>query len=140
MTICSLLVINGTSSGSSDTNSASNSGQIIKPKIVSISDPSISLSGNGNSAVLIELNPGLAIFNMTHNGSDIFNIRLLDEKGNFKADLVHEDSLISSIEGVKSRVSFNGSKVVGIEEEGLFALDIEADGNWMIKITQPITT
>jgi hypothetical protein len=104
------------------------------PTIVSISDPSISLSGNGKSTELITLSPGLAIFNMTHDGSKVFYIKLLDSEGSVADYLVDEHSYSEG-----SKVSFNGSKVVGIHEGGLFALDIDADGNWTVNIIQPVT-
>lgn len=105
------------------------------PTIVPISEPSISLSGNGKSAELITLGSGLAIFNMTHDGSKNFEIILLDSEGYVVNYLVHEYSFSEG-----SKVSFNGSKVVGIDKGGLFALDIDADGNWTVNIVQPVTT
>jgi|WetSurMetagenome_2_1015567.scaffolds.fasta_scaffold409913_1 hypothetical protein len=128
LTICCLLIDNGTSSSSSDTKSASYVGQITKPTIVPISDPSISLSGNGKGAALVTLDQGLTIFNMTHDGSSNFIVHLLDSNGGLQELLVNEIGL------------FKGPKLVGIEESGLYGLDIDADGNWTINITQPIAT
>ena len=67
----------------------------------------IKLSGTGQQASSkFDLNQGLAIFEMTHDGQSNFAIQLLDNQGNFVDLLVNEIG------------TFNGSKVLGIEEFG----------------------
>jgi len=86
----------------------------------------VSLSGTGLSAELVTLDPGLAIFNMTFDGSE-FDVNLLDSVGNFEKGLAFIlDPFTGSL-----------SKVVGIQEGGLYAIDIITDCNWTIDITQP---
>jgi hypothetical protein len=86
----------------------------------------ISFRGMGQQASpFFTLKPGLAIFKMTHDGESNFDIWLLDSKGNKVELLVNEIG------------TFNGSKAVGIKEGGTYILDIDADGNWKIDITQP---
>lgn len=93
---------------------------------VSIPESTISLSGTGLSAELIRLDPGYAIFNMTFDGSE-FKVKLLNQEGYLVGQLVY---VIDPFEGLLS-------KVVGVQEDGLYALDIDTDGNWTIDITQP---
>ena len=71
------------------------------------------------------LNQGLSIFSMTHDGSSHFSIWLLDNSGN-KTELL-----------VNDLGSFDGSKAVGISDAGVYILDISADNNWNVVITQP---
>ncbi len=103
---------------------------IAVPTSVTIKEsPDVSLSGNGQSAELVTLTRGLTIFNMTYDGSEL-DVDLLDSKGNREASLVFMlDPFAGSL-----------SKVVGIEEAGLYALDIVTDGNWTIDLVQPDET
>ena len=94
---------------------------------VPIPESAISLSGTGLSAELVRLDPGLAIFNMTFDGSN-FDVELLDHEGNLEHALAF---VLDPFEGLLS-------KAVGVREGGLYALDIDTDGNWTIDITQPI--
>lgn len=88
--------------------------------------PDISLSGTGLSAELVKLDQGLAIFNMTYDGSE-FIIDLMDSEGNREPTPVYMfDPFTGSL-----------SKAIGIEESGMYALDIKTDGNWTIDIFQP---
>ena len=103
---------------------------IAVPTSVTIKEsPDVSLPGNGQSAELVTLTRGLTIFNMTYDGSEL-DVDLLDSKGNREASLVFMlDPFAGSL-----------SKVVGIEEAGLYALDIVTDGNWTIDLVQPDET
>lgn len=67
---------------------------------------------------------GLAIFRMEHTGSSNFIIVLLDSQGQWVDLLVNEIG------------SFSGSKAVGIDDSGIYLLDICADGNWEVSIEQ----
>lgn len=63
---------------------------------------------------------------MTFDGSE-FDVNLLDSVGNFEKGLAFIlDPFTGSL-----------SKVVGIQEGGLYAIDIITDCNWTIDITQP---
>jgi hypothetical protein len=71
------------------------------------------------------LTKGLARFKMTHDGESNFIVHLLDSKGNqVGVSLVNEIG------------AFNGSKAVNIQDNGIYCLDINADGNWKIDISQ----
>lgn len=86
----------------------------VKPKII---------SGIGQKASsFIKLNKGLTTFDLKHDGTSNFSVFLMDSKGQ-KIELLANDI-----------GSFNGSKAVGINESGLYLLDISADGNWSIAI------
>jgi len=87
---------------------------------------SVNLEGSGQQASsMFNLNQGLAIFRMTHDGNSNFIIRLLDAQGN---------SVTTSL--VNEIGSFDGSKAVHIDESGTYLLDISADGNWTVRIEQ----
>ena len=100
------------------------------PSLIPSSTPdstseSIKLSGTGQQASpKFGLKEGLAVFRMTHDGTSLFSIRLLDNQGAFVERLVYE------------RGDFDGSKAVGIDEAGVYILDISADGNWTVSIEQ----
>ena len=85
----------------------------------------ISFSGTGQQVPqLFELGQGLARFEMEHDGERNFAIWLLDSTGK-KVDLL-----------VNKIGPFDGSKATGIEDSGIYCLDISADGNWRINISQ----
>ena len=86
----------------------------------------ISISGDGQEASQeFFLDEGLSIFSMKHSGSSNFAVWLLDSSGN-KVDL-----LANEVE------DFDGAKAVGISQSDDFVLDIEADGPWLVDISQP---
>ena len=90
------------------------------------------LSGRGQRvSSFFTLASGLAIFRMTHEGSGVFAMQLLDEKGQLVALLANKIG------------GFDGSKAVGVKEGALLGaqpgthiLNITADGNWTVSIEQ----
>jgi hypothetical protein len=79
-----------------------------------------------------DLQPGLATFEMTHDGSSNFAVTLLSADGD-TVDLLANDI-----------GPFNGTAVIGVREGTVFGarpgrhiLNIEADGNWSIILRQP---
>lgn len=87
-------------------------------------DP-ISLSGSGQQATdQFELESGLAIFSMTHQGQGNFAVELLDEGG-------ETVDLPANVIG-----SFDGSSAFGAVA-GTYLLDVTADGPWSVTINQP---
>lgn len=89
----------------------------------------ISLSGVGQQASKkFQLQQGLAIFKLTHNGSSNFIVHLLESNGQDVDGLVNEIG------------SFDGSKAEGIQNAGTYVLDIQADGKWTVTIQQPRPT
>ena len=90
------------------------------------SDP-IVLTGSGQQATdLFELEAGLTIINMTHQGQANFIVDLLDEQGQNIGPLG-----IANVIG-----SFEGSTAVQTKA-GQHLLDVEADGPWEITVEQP---
>jgi hypothetical protein len=86
----------------------------------------ITLSEIGQEATSkFSLEKGLSIFRMTHDGDSNFAIWLLDDEGD------QIDLLVNEIG------EFDGSKAVGIKNQGDYILDISADGSWTITIEQP---
>jgi len=78
-----------------------------------------------------ELFEGASLFTMTHDGSGVFAVQLLDEGG----------QLVDLLANKIGR--FEGSKAVGAKEGGLLGaqpgthiLNITADGNWTVSIEQ----
>ena len=83
------------------------------------------LKGHGQQvSPKFTLQQGLVTFHMAHNGQRNFIVWLLDQQGNRVGLLVNKTG------------SFNGAKALGIQRAGLFVLDIQADGNWAVNITQ----
>jgi hypothetical protein len=98
--------------------------QVAKKVEVKSPDP-IALSGQGQQASdKFTLESGLAVFQLTHNGSSNFGVWLKDSKGKNVELLANEIG------------SFNGSKAVGVSA-GEYILDVSADGAWTVNITQP---
>jgi len=88
----------------------------------------ITLSGSGPEATRpFELEPGLSVFFMAHEGSSNFIVDLLDEDGNSAAPM----GLANVIGG------FSGSTPVQIQRGGQYLLDVQADGRWQFIILQP---
>ncbi len=89
----------------------------------------IELSGSGQQASQkFTLGEGLSIFRMTHSGQSNFIIGLLDSSG-------------QRIEGLVNEIGpFEGSQALGIDTPGEFVLDVQAGGNWNVKIDQPRPT
>jgi len=99
---------------------------IMLASLISMPPSDISVSGHGPGAVPIELEPGLTIFNWTHDGSSWFDVDLLDVNGSDRRNLVLFDG------------TFNGSNAILVLERGIYAIDIDADGNWTLNVTQLI--
>lgn len=103
------------------------------PTIAPVSTPSpvpepspISLVGSGSqSSQTFHLEKGLSVFSMQHQGSANFTIWLIESSGK-KVDLL-----------VIVAGEFSGSKAEGITTAGDYRLDISADGQWAVGITQP---
>ena len=90
-----------------------------------ITAPSIpqTFTGTGQQvSEFVTIPRGLTTFRITHSGSSNFIIWLLNDDGETIELLVNETG------------SFNGSKAVGIEQTGIYLLDIAADGNWSVAI------
>lgn len=86
----------------------------------------MTISGNGQQASsYFELEKGLSIFKIDSGGSGHFSIVLYSESGEYIDLLVNEIG------------SFDGSKLVSIDESGKYLLDVSADGSWEAYITQP---
>ena len=103
------------------------------PWMVNITQPTprtaqnvpVSFNGFGPQvSQFFTLKPGLAIFKMAHNGESNFAIWLRNSKGDREELLVNEIG------------TFDGSKAIGIKTNGIYCLDIDADGDWNIDISQ----
>lgn len=81
------------------------------------------LEGVGQKATeKFTLTKGLAVFEMTHTGSSNFIVDLLDDTGTGIELLVNEIG------------TFDGSKAVKIPRDGVYLLDVTADGQWTVNI------
>lgn len=87
----------------------------------------IQLSGSGQTATQgFTLEKGISIFEITHTGGESnFSVVLMKSNGEWVDLLVNEIG------------NYSGKKAVGIDKKGTYLLDIEADGNWTVNITQP---
>lgn len=98
---------------------------ITQPRPVTAQGTPVSLSDKGNHATqFFRLEPGTAKFHIVHNGSANFIVWLDDVNGN------HIDA-ITNMMG-----SYDGTKSESIAQGGVYLLDVDADGNWKIDITQ----
>ncbi len=85
----------------------------------------VSLSGTGQQVTsFFLLDTGAATFNMTHDGWTDFNVWLLDRDG-------AQVERIASTYGI-----YNGSNVVNITRGGIYLLDVQADGQWTVDVSQ----
>lgn len=85
----------------------------------------IELSGKGDYASnLIELETGLSVFVIAHNGQSNFIVQLLDAQGGLVDLLVNQ---IGAYQGVVGRGVIKGK----------YVLSINADGQWGVVVMQP---
>jgi hypothetical protein len=85
------------------------------------------LSGTGKQLTdPVQINEGLAIITLKHNGSSNFAVWL---DGQATAD--HVDLLVNEIG------SWQGSRATSIPESGKYLFEVDADGPWSIEISQP---
>jgi hypothetical protein len=83
----------------------------------------IHLEGQGSRATpFVQLDKGLVVFKMKHDGEDRFRVTLLDKDGN------PIESLINTLG------QFDGSKPLSIEEPGIYFLNVSGDGDWSIDV------
>lgn len=84
----------------------------------------ISLSGTGQTATEpFELESGLAVFRMSHQGNRNFIVYLLDQNGARVGP-----SLANEIG------PFSGSKAIQVPRDGTYLLQVDADGAWTIQV------
>lgn len=88
----------------------------------------ITLSGSGPEATSpFQLESGLTVIRMSHQGDANFIVDLLDENGNSVAPM-----------GVANVIGpFQGSTPVQIQRGGQHLLDVQAAGQWQITVEQP---
>ncbi len=86
----------------------------------------IRLQGSSRQASQkFSLEPGVAIFEVSHDGDSNFVVRLLDENGQ------SVDTLFNQIG------AYHGDQGFAIAKAGQYLLDVAADGNWTVAIRQP---
>lgn len=104
---------------------------IEQPRVSSGAALPQTLTGSGPEASIpIALTSGVAVFNMTHDGSGNFAVTLWADDGDYVDLLANE---IGDYSGEKS-VTVNGGILNA--SPGIHWLDIDADGSWTIKITK----
>jgi hypothetical protein len=87
------------------------------------SSAGITLTGSGQTATeSFELESGLAVFRLAHQGNRNFIVYLLDQNGR------RVDLLVNEIG------SSSGSKAVQIPRDGTYLLQVEADGPWTVQV------
>lgn len=96
-----------------------------QPKPVAPAGVPRELKGRGSQATeFFSLAEGRATFKLTHQGEASFGPILLDQQGTPVDVLANETA------------SFTGSKVVQIKAAGVYLLDVTADGDWTISVSQ----
>ena len=71
------------------------------------------------------LESGLAIFNVSHQGQHYFSVTLLDKDGKDVSGGVLANQV----------GSFDGSKALRIPKDDIYLLQVQADGPWSIQVT-----
>lgn len=85
----------------------------------------LSLSGTGPMASqFFYLNSGIATFSGSHTGLNTFSIQLLDQNGKLIQSVVDEIG------------PYRGSQSIGISQPGIYLLNIDADSEWHLDISQ----
>jgi len=98
---------------------------ITQPRPQTAQSVPVSLIGKGQQvSQFFTLTPGLARFKLVHDGERNFIVWLLDLKGNKLELLANEIG------------KFDRSKATGINDGGIYCIDINADGDWKIDISQ----
>jgi hypothetical protein len=101
---------------------------IAQPETQTAQGTPASFKGAGKQvSPFLMLKPGLTIFKMTHDGESNFIVTLLDSNGRLV-------ELLTNVIG-----TFDGSKAVGIQKSGIYCLNIVADGEWNIEVSQAHT-
>ena len=99
---------------------------MFQPRLETGIAPPITFSGGTQEASpVFHLEEGLAIFEMKHNGSTDFYLQLINYRG--------EKAISLSIGKWESR----GSTAIHIARSGPHILNVEADSDWVVRITQP---
>lgn len=94
---------------------------------IAYAQESVERSGSGQQVTdRFELDGGIAVFSLTHNGGSNFIVELLDTSGNTVELLVNHIG------------AFDGSVAVAIPAGAEYLLDINADGNWTVAVDQSI--
>jgi hypothetical protein len=98
---------------------------ISQPRPQTAQSVPFSFRGRGQQvSQFITLSLGLTRFEMKHDGESNFAVWLLDSNGQRMDLLVNEIG------------AFDGSKAIGTKYHGIYCLDISADGNWRIDVSQ----
>lgn len=72
--------------------------------------------------VFVTLPKGLTVFRAKHDGDGIFRVKLFDRDG----------KLVDQLFGRIGR--YEGSRAFRVEQEGIYAVGVSANGNWSLKI------
>ncbi len=85
----------------------------------------ITLSGSGPQATrLFQLEPGLTVIDMVHQGDANFIVDLLDENGASVAPM-----------GLANEIGpFEGSRAVRVPDDGIYLFSVQANGPWTIDV------
>ena len=84
------------------------------------------LDGSGMQATsLFVLSEGLWIVKFEHSGDKSFEVVMFDENGEMASELIQEEG------------HFSGSRILSIDKEAKFLLQVTADGDWMVDIVPP---
>lgn len=95
-----------------------------QPKPAEITKPG-NIQGQGyDVSEFVGLNEGLAVFEFDYQGEGPFSVWMLDANGKPVEHLLNV------------RGKYHGSKPTNIEEQGTYLFNVEAEGNWTVKIEQ----
>ena len=86
----------------------------------------IFLAGSGMQVTsFFVLTEGLWVAEFEHSGDERFEVVMFDENGGMPSELIQEYG------------NFSGSKIVNIDDDGTFLLQVTANGDWTIDINLP---
>lgn len=96
---------------------------ITQPTKTTITAP-ITLSGNGDSVQLVNMNKGDYKLTLTHSGKSNFIVYFVDQYTSFYS----EDLVVNDIG------AYSGTNLIKASKNGVYFLNITANGNWTAKI------
>ena len=130
-----LLVLTPSNSTSMESESSETSdageGNMVKPATTGPAElnpdvKAVFLEGSGMQATsLFVLSKGLWIVKFEHSGDKSFEVVMFDENGGMVSELIQEEG------------HFSGSRILSIDKEAKFLLQVTADGDWMVDIVPP---
>jgi hypothetical protein len=97
--------------------------RIEQPRPADAPKKPLEVTGKGPSVTrFVTLPKGVSVFKVSHRGDGVFRVKVVDLEGR----------AVEQVVGVVG--AYGGSKAVTIEEEGIYLVNIYANGEWDLKV------